>query len=62
MTMDDCDDDIDGEDAIIMTSLTTMTIVNCPSQATKLNVYRNDSESWDFTNPNVGKLTPCRLG
>ena len=25
-------------------------------QANKLNVYRNDSESWDFTNPNVGKF------
>lgn len=27
-------------------------------QPTKLNVYKNDAESWDFTNPNVGK---CRI-
>lgn len=30
-------------------------------QPSKLNVYKNDSESWDYTNPNLGKLFPFFL-
>lgn len=28
------------------------------AKPTKLNVYKNDAESWDFTNPNVGMKEP----
>jgi len=32
------------------------------AKPTKLNVYKNDSESWDFTNPNVGMKEPQNNG
>jgi len=32
------------------------------AKPTKLNVYKNDAESWDFTNPNVGMKEPQNTG
>ncbi|XP_037803613.1 heterogeneous nuclear ribonucleoprotein L-like [Penaeus monodon] len=32
------------------------------AKPTKLNVYKNDAESWDFTNPNVGMKEPQNNG
>lgn len=28
----------------------------CDLQPSKLNVYKNDNESWDYQNPNLGKF------
>ena len=32
-----------------------MRFVFCFMQTNRLNVVRNDGESWDYTNPNLGK-------
>ena len=33
----------------------SFTCVLCLPQPARLNVYKNDSESWDYTNPGLGK-------
>ena len=49
-----------GFDSILAKTMSgcafVLKIIVISAQANKLNVYRNDSESWDFTNPNVGKF------
>ena len=32
------------------------------AKPTKLNVYRNDNDSWDYTNPNLGLKSGAGLG
>lgn len=39
-------------------NLTLISIRSLLFQPTKLNVYKNDAESWDYTTPTLGEFLP----
>ncbi|KAK3861539.1 hypothetical protein Pcinc_032513 [Petrolisthes cinctipes] len=49
----------EGKSALVSGGVARWSAVWWP---TKLNVYKNDAESWDFTNPNVGMKEPQNTG